>query len=72
MERYPRWLATSAASNVECKNLTPVTDDPAEIKRLVRKTKTDMKQTASGWVILTRKLVAGFHPQNDTSHRPLG
>jgi len=24
-----------------------------------------MKQTASGWVILTRKLVAGFHPQND-------
>jgi hypothetical protein len=25
-----------------------------------------MKQTASGWVILTRKLVAGFHPQNDT------
>src|SRR5438128_200280 len=27
-----------------------------------------MKQTASGWVILTRKLVAGFHPQND-NHR---
>ena len=26
-----------------------------------------MKQTASGWVILTRKLVAGFHPQNDTA-----
>jgi len=25
----------------------------------------DMKQTASEWVILTRKLVAGFHPQND-------
>jgi hypothetical protein len=25
-----------------------------------------MKQIASGWVILTRKLVAGFHPQNDT------
>ena len=24
-----------------------------------------MKQTASGWVILTRKLVADFHPQND-------
>jgi len=26
-----------------------------------------MKQTASGWVILTRKLVAGFHPQNDNN-----
>jgi len=26
-----------------------------------------MKQTASGWVILTRKLVAGFHPQNDNT-----
>jgi len=25
-----------------------------------------MKQSASGWVILTRKLVAGFHPQNDS------
>jgi hypothetical protein len=24
-----------------------------------------MKQTASGWVILTRNLVGGFHPQND-------
>jgi len=25
-----------------------------------------MKQSTSGWVILTRKLVAGFHPQNDS------
>jgi hypothetical protein len=24
-----------------------------------------MKPTPHGWVILTRKLVAGFHPQND-------
>jgi len=24
-----------------------------------------MNPIASGWVILTRKLVAGFHPQND-------
>src|SRR5216110_1766914 len=29
-----------------------------------------MKQSASGWVILTRKLVAGFHPQNDTHQSP--
>lgn len=28
-----------------------------------------MKQTASGWVILTRNLVGGFHPQNDTQGR---
>jgi len=29
-----------------------------------------MKQTASGWVILTRNLVGGFHPQNDSRIEP--
>ena len=27
-----------------------------------------MNPIASGWVILTRNLVAGFHPQNDIRH----
>lgn len=26
-----------------------------------------MNQATSGWVILTRKSVAGFHPQNDNT-----
>jgi hypothetical protein len=30
-----------------------------------------MKQTASGWVILTRNLVGGFHPQNDMQTEPV-
>jgi len=34
-------------------------------KRLAWKNKTDMNSSASGWLVLTRNFVAGFHPQND-------
>jgi hypothetical protein len=36
-----------------------------ETKALDRKTKSDMNSSTSGWLVLTRKSLAGSHPQND-------
>ena len=36
-----------------------------ETKSLDQKTKNDMNSSTSGWLVLTRNLVAGSHPQND-------